>query len=410
MRRRDFLKTGLGLMIGSQLVHLLAQQAEAAPRTPGSSKILILVQLAGGNDGLNTVIPYTDPAYLKLRPAIGFKPDNMIKLNDKVALNPNMGPFETLFKAGKLAIIQGVGYPNPNRSHFRSIEIWQTAEPKKIKDTGWLGRYLDLSKTGKSTLDNVFPAINVDPILPKQLSSEKVVVPSINDIANFTFKADPKNEADRKAQLSTFSNIYQKYQLNRPYIEQLRKVGLDTTEASDSITKMVAAYKDGTKYPNNQFGRGMQFIAQMIIGGVNCPIYTISLGGFDTHTNEQRGHEGLFRTLCGGIQALQTDMENHALDKDICIMTFSEFGRRVAENGGRGTDHGAAAPMFMVGSNVSGTIIGDQPSLIDLDDGDLKYKIDFRQVYATVLDKWLGADSKQVLGDKFDQLELFKTS
>lgn len=173
---------------------------------------------------------------------------------------------------------------------------------------------------------------------------------------------------------------------------------------------MVAAYKDGTKYPNNQFGRGMQFIAQMIIGGVNCPIYTISLGGFDTHTNEQRGHEGLFRTLCGGIQALQTDMENHALDKDICIMTFSEFGRRVAENGGRGTDHGAAAPMFMVGSNVSGTIIGDQPSLIDLDDGDLKYKIDFRQVYATVLDKWLGADSKQVLGDKFDQLELFKTS
>lgn len=408
MDRREFLKTGLGLMLGSHLLQLAAQQASAAPRTPGASKILILVQLAGGNDGLNTVVPFADPAYGKLRPVIGFKPDNVIKLDDKIGLNPNMGPFQDFYKAGKLAIVQGVGYPNPNRSHFRSIEIWQTAEPKKIKDTGWLGRYLDLARADKADLGNVFPAINVDPILPKQLSAEKVVVPSINDIANFTFKADPKNEADRKAQLATFNNIYQKYQLNRPYIEQLRKVGLDTTEASDSITKMVAAYKDGSKYPNNQFGRALQFIAQMIVGGVNCSIYTVTLGGFDTHTNEVRGHEGLFRTLCGGIQALQTDLENHNLDKDVTIMTFSEFGRRVAENGGRGTDHSAAAPLFLIGSAVRGKLFGEQPSLTDLDDGDLKYKIDFRSIYATVLDKWLGADSKAVLGEKFDQLDLFK--
>ncbi len=404
--------SGLGLMgaclYGPDLLGMLAQQAQAAPRAVGASKILIIVQMSGGNDGLNTVIPYTDPAYLKIRPTIGIKPDVVLKLDDKVALNPNMTPFQDLFKAGKLAIVQGVGYPNPNRSHFRSIEIWQTAEPKKVKDTGWIGRYLDLASTGKAKVENIFPAINVDPILPKTLSAQKVVVPSISDVKNFTFKADPRYEADRTAQLTTFNNIYQKYPSNRPYVEELRKVGLDTTEASDSIAKMVANYKDGAKYPNNGFGKGLQFIAQLIIGGVNCSIYNISMGGYDTHTNEQNAHQNLFKTLTQGIEALQKDLEAHGLDKDVAIMTFSEFGRRVGENGGRGTDHGAAAPMFIIGSGVKGGIIGDQPSLTDLDDGDLRYKTDFRTVYATILDRWLNADSKAVLGDKYDNLDLFQ--
>jgi len=410
--RRDFLLSGLGLMgavmYGPDLLGLLAQQAQAAPRVVGSSKILIIIQMSGGNDGLNTVIPFTDPAYLKIRPTIGIKPDVVLKLDDKVALNNNMTPFQDMFKAGKLAVIQGVGYPNPNRSHFRSTEIWQTAEPKKVKDTGWIGRYLDLANSGKAKVDNIFPAINVDPILPKTLSAQKVVVPSISDVKNFTFKADPRYEADRTAQLSTFNTIYQKYSLNRPYIEELRKVGLDTTEASDSIVKMVATYKDGAKYPNNGFGKGLQFIAQLIIGGVNCSIYNISIGGFDTHTNERNAHEGLFRTLTQGVEALLKDLETHGMDKDVALMTFSEFGRRVAENGGRGTDHGAAAPMFVVGSGVKGGIIGDQPSLTDLDDGDLRYKTDFRSVYATILERWLNADSKAVLGDKYDMLDLFQ--
>jgi len=410
--RRDFLLSGLGLMgaamYGPDLFNLLAQQAQAAPRTVGGSKILLIIQMSGGNDGLNTVIPFADPAYLKIRPTIGIKPDVVLKLDDKVALNNNMTPFQDLFKAGKLAVIQGVGYPSPNRSHFRSIEIWQTAEPKKVKDTGWIGRYLDLASSGKANVENIFPAINVDPILPKTLSAQKVVVPSISDVKNFTFKADPRYEADRTAQLSTFNTIYQKYPSNRPYIEALRKVGLDTTQASDSIAKMVATYKDGAKYPNNGFGKGLQFIAQLIVGGVNCSIYNISMGGYDTHTNEQNAHQNLFRTLTQGIEAFQKDLEAHGLDKDVAIMTFSEFGRRVAENGGRGTDHGAAAPMFLIGAGVKGGIYGDQPSLTDLDDGDLKYKTDFRSVYASILDRWLAADSKAVLGDKYDQLDLFQ--
>lgn len=408
--RRKFLASSAGafgaLLCGSQLMGLLAQQAQAAPRIAGASRILILIQMSGGNDGLNSVIPFADPAYSKLRPVIGIKPDAVLKLNDKLGLNPNMSAYDELFKSGNLAIIQGVGYPNPNRSHFRSIEIWQTAEPKKIEDTGWLGRYLDLSNPSKAKLDNIFPAINVDPILPKTLSAEKTVVPSISDIANFTFKADPRYEADRQARLTTFNAIYQKYSLDRPYIDELRKIGIDTTEASDHIAKLVVNYKDASKYPNNGFGRGMKFISQLIIGGVNCRIYNISLNGFDTHTNQVNSQANLFKTLTGGINALHSDLRNHGLDKDVLIMTFSEFGRRAAENGGRGTDHGAAAPLFLIGSQVKGGIVGEHPSLTELEDGDLKYKIDFRSVYATVLEHWLGADSKAILGDKFDLLDL----
>lgn len=302
-----------------------------------------------------------------------------------------------------------MGYPEPSRSHFRSIEIWQTAEPRKVKDTGWLGRYLDLSAPTKvSASDTFFPAINVDPILPKTLSAQKVIVPSVNNVADFQFKADPKNEADRLAQIEAFNSIYKDFKLDRHYVDQLRAVGMDTTAASDYLNKIVQNYKTNAQYPNDSFGKGLKFIAQMISGGVNCKIYNITLGGFDTHTNEGRNHDQLLRRLSSGLNAFQQDLEAHSKDQDVVVMTFSEFGRRVAENGGRGTDHGTAAPMLVLGSGIKGGVIGDAPSLTNLEDGDLKYKMDFRNVYATVLDRWLGADSKQVLGDKFDQIELFQ--
>lgn len=409
--RRKFVQSGLtafGAVLSSgQLLNLLAQQAQAAPRSSGGSRILILVQMSGGNDGLNTVIPYADPAYLKLRPSIGIKPDAVVKLNDKFGLNPNLGPLEQLYKDGHMAIVQGVGYPNPNRSHFRSLEIWQTAEPKKVKDTGWIGRYLDLANAGTARVDNIFPAINIDAIPPKTLSAEKVIVPSINDIARFSFKTNPRYEADRKAQIEAFNSIYDKYQLNRPYINELRKVGLDTTGASDYFEKLVTKSPGSTKFPNDSFGKAMQFITQLIVGGVNCSIYTLSIGGFDTHTNEVNAQGRQLRTLAESIKALYENLKEHDLDKDVVLMTFSEFGRRAAENGGRGSDHGAAAPMFVVGTQVRGRLVGDHPSLTDLEDGDLKYKMDFRNVYASVLDKWLSADSKAILGDKFDSLDLF---
>ncbi len=405
--RRSFLKGGIGLYASLSVAELFALAAEAGPR-PSSSKILVVVQLAGGNDGLNTVIPYTDDAYYKARATIGIKQKDVLQLNQSVGLHNGMPELSELFKKGKLAVIQGVGYPEPSRSHFRSIEIWQTAEPRKVKDTGWLGRYLDLSAPTKANAsDTFFPAINVDPILPKTLSAQKVIVPSVNNVADFQFKADPKNEADRLAQINAFNDIYKDFKLDRKYVDQLRAVGMDTTAASDYLNKIVQNYKSTAQYPNDSFGKGMKFIAQLITGGVNCKIYNITLGGFDTHTNEGRNHDQLLRKLSAGLNAFQQDLEAQHKDQDVVVMTFSEFGRRVAENGGRGTDHGTAAPMLVLGSGIKGGVVGDHPSLTDLQDGDLKYKIDFRNVYATVLDRWLGADSKQVLGDRFDQLDLF---
>ncbi len=246
------------------------------------------------------------------------------------------------------------------------------------------------------------------PILPKTLSAQKVIVPSVNNVADFQFKADPKNEADRLAQIEAFNSIYKDFKLDRHYVDQLRAVGMDTTAASDYLNKIVQNYKTTAQYPNDGFGKGLKFIAQMITGGVNCKIYNITLSGFDTHTNEGRNHDQLLRRLSSGLNAFQSDLEAHNKDQDVVVMTFSEFGRRVAENGGRGTDHGTAAPMLVLGSSIKGGVIGDAPSLTNLEDGDLKYKTDFRSVYATILDRWLAADSKQVLGDKFDQLDLFQ--
>jgi uncharacterized protein (DUF1501 family) len=409
--RRLFLKGSLGA-IGltlpvCELLMLAMQSTEAAPRKVGSSRILVVIQLAGGNDGLNTIVPYTDDAYYKARPAIGVKQKDALQLDSKLGFNPAASELSELYKQGKVTIVQGVGYPEPNRSHFRSIEIWQTAEPRKVKDTGWLGRYLDYAYPEHASAKGElrFPAINVEPILPKTLSGQRVVVPSISDLGSFRFQADPKNEADRKAQVETFNAIYRDFNTDRKFVEKLRLVGMDTTRASDYLQKLAEGYKTTAEYPNDAFGTRMKFIAQMITSGLNCNVYNVSINGFDTHTNQQRDHERMLRRLSSGIKALQSDLESHGVDKDVLIMTFSEFGRRVAENNGRGTDHGAAAPMLLVGSSVKGGITGEHPSLTDLQDGDLKYKIDFRNVYATVLDKWLRADSKQLLGDRFDTLD-----
>lgn len=408
--RRNFLKGTIGLCASLTASDLLALASQASPRL-STNKILVVVQLAGGNDGLNMVVPYADDAYYKARPAIGIKAKDVLKLDDKVGLHTGMPELSEQFAKGKLAVVQGVGYPEPSRSHFRSIEIWQTAEPRKVKDTGWLGRYLDLNAPARTSgSDTFFPAINVDPILPKTLSAQKIIVPSVSNVADFQFKADPKNEADRLAQIDTFNSIYKDFRLDRRYVEQLRAVGMDTTSASDHLNKIVLNYQTTATYPNDGFGKGMKFIAQMIAGGVNCKIYNITLGGFDTHTNEGRNHEQLLRRLSAGISAFQHDLEAHNKDGDVVVMTFSEFGRRVSENGGRGTDHGTAAPMLLLGTSIRGGVHGEAPSLTKLEDGDLKYTTDFRSVYATVLDRFLAADSKQILGDKFDQLDLFKRS
>ncbi len=407
--RRNFLTSGLGVLgvvlSGPQIFALAAQAASIAPRAGGKERILVVVQMGGGNDGLNTVIPCGMGAYYQARPQLAIQPEQVLPLTGQIGLHPSMSGFADLCKQGKLAVIQAVGYPNPNRSHFRSMEIWQTAQPDRIADTGWLGRYLDLADTGTAGgAEHLFPAVNAGPLLPKTLSASKVIVPSVAGVADFRFRTDPRYADDRNAQVAAFTDIYSSFDLQRPHVDLLRKVGLDAREASDFLTRSVRSYKGTVAYPGNSFGDGMKFIAQMIAGGVNSRIYSIGLDSFDTHANQSRKQGTLLKQLSDGLAAFQKDLEAHQLDRDVIVLCFSEFGRRVSENAGRGTDHGTAGPVFVLGSPVKGGVYGDHPSLTDLDAGDLKFKIDFRTVYATILDRWLGADSRQILGGNFDSL------
>jgi uncharacterized protein (DUF1501 family) len=402
--RRNLIKVGLGALTyylsAPQFLLLAAGASEITPRTIGKSKILVIIQLSGGNDGLNTVIPYGIGNYYQARPSLAIKPDQVLPLTNEIGLNPNMQGLANLYKEGKLAILQAVGYENANRSHFRSIEIWQTAEPNKICNTGWLGRYLDHVNGDKSM--GLFPSVNVESTLPATLAANNVMVPSVSNINDFRFKTDPRYYNDHKAQLKAFNEIYKQFDLNRPNIDLLREAGLNANEASDYLRRVVSTYKSNVKYPNGKFGSGLQFIAQMIVGGVNAKIFNVSLDGFDTHTNQLVTQNNLLKQLSAGISAFHEDLQNHQIADDVLIMTFSEFGRRVAENGGRGTDHGTAEPLFIVGNKVKGGIYGDHPSLKNLDEGDLKYKIDFRSAYASILDRWLSVDAKQILGRAYD--------
>jgi uncharacterized protein (DUF1501 family) len=406
--RRKFLTSGLGVLSislgGAQFLGLAAQALNFDSRKIGQSKILVTIQLAGGNDGINTVIPYGVGQYYQVRPQINIPEKEVLPLTNQIGLHPSMTGLRDLYKAGKVGIILGAGYPNPNRSHFRSIEIWQTANPDQIIETGWLGRYLDLSKGQFAEADYPLPAVNVDSSLPKTLSATQVVVPSVANVYDFKFSTDQHYQQDRKYQLSVFNDALSKFDDSQPSIELLKKVGLDSVEAADYLLKVVQNYKSNVVYPDNGFGKGMKFIAQMITAGVKSQVYNISLGSFDTHAGQKGSQANLLKQLSDGITAFQKDLEEHKVDKDVLLMTFSEFGRRVAENGGRGTDHGTAEPMLIVGSRVKGGLYGDYPSLTNLDNGDLKFEVDFRTVYSTVLDRWLGADSRQILGANYENI------
>jgi uncharacterized protein (DUF1501 family) len=412
--RRQLLKSGLAIAGLSyawpEFCLLGAQAADIDPRKPGVDKVLVVVQLAGGNDGLNTVVPYSNGSYYQLRPTIGVKQDQVLQLNGQIGLHPSMKSMADLYQQGKVAVLLGLGYPGPNRSHFRSIEIWQTANPNKIIDTGWLGRYLDLADAGKKNSGhNVFPAVNVDPILPKTLSAQKVVVPSVYDLNQFKFATDAHYQQDHKCQVDAFNKLYADFQGSRPEMDIVKNIGMDSLKASDYLFAAAKSYKGTVNYPDSAFARSLKFISQMICAGVSARVYNVTLGGFDTHSNQVNNQPRLLQQLSDGVAAFQRDLETHSLDKDVIVMTFSEFGRRVAQNNGNGTDHGTAAPHFVIGSSIKGGIYGDYPSLSDLDSGDLKYKVDFRNVYATILDRWLRADSRQILGAHFDDMAFLRT-
>ena len=409
--RRIFLQKGMTLLAASATIPTFLDQTVLAVANPEDShrtqqptgkdgKILVVVQLSGGNDGLSTVIPYADDTYHRLRPSIGHAADTVHKLNDYVGLHPNLGPVADLIEKGMAVVIQGVGYPNPNRSHFRSMDIWQSAEPdKQIPTSGWLGRYFDNACSGCD------PKIGIamGQALPLAMQGERVMPLAFERPEAYRYNGPDRDRYQKLNRISRPGAAVPHAEL-----DFLHRTAMDAQLSSDQILKITREYQTTEEYPGGEFGLGLRTVAAMIAGGLPTRVYYVSLGGFDTHANERNRHDQLMKQFALGMKAFWQDMRDQKNDQRVLMMTFSEFGRRVAQNASGGTDHGTAAPMFLFGSSVKAGLIGQYPSLTNLDQGDLKYTTDFRSVYASILQSWLDAPSKPVLGRQFPTIPIVR--
>ncbi len=396
--RRDFLKHSALLAMGSTVPLFLRNSAAAAWRSgkPANDRILVVIQLTGGNDGLNTVVPYGDELYAKYRVALRIGKDQVLKIDDYHGLHPAMKGVRELLEDGLVGIVQGVGYPNPSRSHFRSMDIWHTASvAERLPETGWLGRALEQPPV-RDYRGN--PAICFGGAeLPLALAGRRTV-PLVASLDQFRLEMEEE--------LRRVSTTVAAVPRPDPTLQFLQRSILDSYQTAAQFERITATYKPAVAYPDTPLGRKLRMIAQVIAGGFDTRIFYTSIDGFDTHSGQAPRHQLLLSRLSEAVTAFCRDMQQQGHLDRILIMTFSEFGRRVGENASEGTDHGTAAPMFLFGGRVRSGLIGPHPPLDDLVDGDLKFHTDFRSVYAAVLERWLGIPSEPVLMGRFDPVEI----
>lgn len=409
--RRQFLRATLGssalVSLGLDVPLFVARSAQAAAGQQGGAKGngLVIVQLSGGNDGLNTVIPYADPEYPKNRALLRIPQGQIAKIDGDVGLHPSLSGLAKLLEEGRLGIVQGVGYPNPDRSHFRSMDIWHSAQPeqKPVSD-GWLGRAIEKRS---NTAGSDVPALHLGgDKLPLALVSRGVAVPSVESLESFRLRT-----ADGAVPLEALRKLAEAPRLDStPLLDFVRRSTLSAYASSEQVQAALADERTAAAYPGYGLARKLQTVAHLIDAGLETSIYYLSLDGFDTHANQAAGHATLLRELSESVASFMADLAARGHLDRVLLMTFSEFGRRVKENASAGTDHGAAAPLFVAGGRVRAGLVGKHPSLTDLDSGDLKFHTDFRRVYATLLDEWLGCPSDLVLSDNFSHLPMLKSA
>jgi uncharacterized protein (DUF1501 family) len=409
--RRQLLRVGLGALpvisLSGSVPMFVSKFAMAQSMAPGSDvsndNILVVVQLSGGNDGLNTIIPARADEYFKARPGIGIK-DRALEINDELKFNPGLMPFKEMFDAGQLAIINGCGYPEPNRSHFQSMAIWHTADPTGGAHGGWLGHYLDHCCRG--TAAGSLSAVNIGNELPQALVNDGPPVPTIQTVEDFQLKTDPAapNLAKREAQIIKELNAVR---TATPALQFLSRQATNAIVGAEQIRKLTEGYKPDSDYPGG-LGQQLKLIAQIIAGEFGTKVFYCQIGGFDTHSSQPGQHENLLRQFSLSVQAFLKDLKGKGCQNKVTVMAFSEFGRRVEQNNSGGTDHGTAGPMFIAGGRVKGGVYGKYPSLAKLDNGDLKYTTDFRRVYSTLLSRWLNADPSAVLKSNFEPVAFLK--
>jgi len=387
IKRREFLQVG-SLATASFMLPKFLKAFERGQMLPPGNKVLVILQLSGGNDGLNTVIPIRNDIYYRVRPRLGIEMNKSLQITDEAGLHPSLVSLKELYDDGSLGIINSVGYPNPERSHFRSMDIWQTgSNSNEYISTGWIGRYLDAQCTG---CDKPTQALEIDDVLSLALKGEQMKGIALKDPRRLY---DTSHEQYFKDILADHVNKGK----DQP-ADYLYKIMAETLSSADYIFQQSKLRPSTADYPNTELGKNLKTIASLILSDINTKLYYVSLGSFDTHVNQQAQQQRLFTEMNDAIKAFTTDLKSNHRFQDVLMVTFSEFGRRVSQNASGGTDHGTANNMFLIGGGLKQKgLINDMTNLNDLSEGDLKYTVDFKNVYATLLNKWLETDDRKIL-------------
>jgi uncharacterized protein (DUF1501 family) len=368
--------------------------------------ILVVVQLSGGNDAINTVIPYGQGQYYDERPNIGIPQDLVLHLSDQVGFHPSMGPLKDLYDEGKVAVIQGVGFPDCNRSHFRSMDIWHTCEPHKLATEGWLGRTIRDLDPHK---ENVLTGVNYGRGLPHALTLPGVPVASVGNLETYGLMTGMEEE-DRMEALDTFTRIYSPTMGGAFTYDYLSQTGMDAYKGADILKIVPGKYTSNVEYGNSSVARYLRMMAMTVIGDVGARIlYTTSpYNSFDLHGSAPTGQAKLWGEVSNYVRDFFDDLHEHNLGDNVTMLLFTEFGRRIRDNG-NGTDHGRGGVALVVGDQVKGGLYSEYPSLTPekQEDGDLRYNYDFRGLYSTLLEQWMGMDPKAIVNGSFEQLDMF---
>ena len=393
-KRKEFIQIG-SLATASLMVPKFLKAFEGKSMVLPGNKVVVILQLSGGNDGLNTVIPFRNDLYYKARPKLGIAKDKALAVTDEAGLHPALKGFKELYDDGSLAILNSVGYPNPDRSHFRSMDIWHTAsQSHEYWTNGWVGRYLDAQCNG---CDKPTQAIELDDVLSLALKGEDIKGIAVKDPRRLYGTANEK----------LFRDVMRSHkdEAGEQPVDYLYKTMAETLSSADYIFQQSRMHPTNAEYPKTELGNSLKTIASLIYSEINTKVYYVSLGSFDTHINQDAQQQRLFTEMNDAVKAFVKDLKQQHRFEDVMLFTFSEFGRRVNQNASNGTDHGTANNMFLVSGGLKQKgVLNPLPDLSDLNEGDLKYNVDFKNVYATILKKWLNADDKAILSKQYEYM------
>ena len=372
----------------------------------GKPTVFVVVQLSGGNDFMNTLIPYGNDIYYDSRPVIGIPQNEVMPLDDYLGWNPNFAPVKELYDEGSVAVVQGVGYPNSSRSHFRGTDIWHTAEPNKIGTEGWLGQAVaEMDPNG----ENPLTCVNIGRGLPRAMSKPGVPITSVGDLDNYGVMTGIADQSEREQALRIFEKMYGPAVGTGMVREYVSRTGMDVLRGADVLKRAPETYTSNVEYAANPIARSLRDAARVHLADLGTRVIYTGHGGYDTHANEVPTHPRLLSELSGGIMDFFQDLRDHDASENVVMLVFTEFGRRIRDNGS-GCDHGAGGGSFVIGDRVRGGLYAEYPSL-DIDkqtDGDMAHTYDFRGLYTTLLERWMGVEAAPIVGGQYEELPLFE--